>query len=65
MRVITYTVMAILGLIILTGLGYATIQLFNTLLYEVFINTERTLVVSLVVLVLYSAITYRRKRSRA
>jgi len=65
MRVITYTVMAILGLIILTGLGYATIQLFNTLLYEVFINTERTLVVSIVVLVLYSAITYRRKRSRA
>jgi hypothetical protein len=65
MRVITYTVMTALGLIILTGLGYATVQLFNGLLYEIFINTERTLAISIVVLVLYSAIVYKRKRSRA
>ena len=64
MRTILYTAMTVIGLIIVIGIGYAMIQLFNDLLYQIFIHTERTLVIVASLTAIYSAILYTRgKRS--
>lgn len=65
MRTILYTAMVFIGLIIVTGIGYAMIQLFNDLLYQVFIYPERTLGISMAILTIYSFILYRRRRYKA
>lgn len=65
MRTITYTIMAVLGLIIGVGITYAIIQLINDLLYQIFIHPERTLVISIVILTVYSLILYRRSKYKA
>lgn len=65
MRTITYTIMAVLGLIIGVGITYAIIQLINDLLYQIFIYPERTFIISLVLLTVYSFILYRRSKYKA
>lgn len=62
MRTILYTAMTVIGLIIVIGIGYAMIQLFNDLLYQIFIHTERTLVIVASLTAIYSAILYSRHR---
>ena len=65
MRTILYTAMVFIGLIIVTGIGYAMIQLINDLLYQIMIHPERTLGISIAILTIYSFILYRRRRYKA
>ena len=62
MRTILYTAMTVIGLIILVGIGYAMIQLFNDLLYQIFVHPERTLIIVASLTAIYSAILYTREK---